>query len=128
MTLQPNEEHGDYLKVAHVPDVYSTYWNNGILDNFALFTKEDKSSSMPSPDADSPFPSLKVVLFCKTFQDLESDFPNTITPQDLAGMIVNFSVSEQEVSGKTLLRRLQKLYYNSVVACLVLGRSGLLSN
>ncbi|KAJ6327077.1 hypothetical protein OIU78_014039 [Salix suchowensis] len=50
MTLQPNEEHGDYLKVAHVPDVYSTYWNNGILDNFALFTKEDKSSSMPSPD------------------------------------------------------------------------------
>ncbi|KAB5564273.1 hypothetical protein DKX38_004327 [Salix brachista] len=50
MTLQPNEEHGDYLKVAHVPDVYSTYWNNGILDNFALFTKEDKSSSLPSPD------------------------------------------------------------------------------
>ncbi|KAJ6327080.1 hypothetical protein OIU78_014042 [Salix suchowensis] len=45
MTLQPNEEQGDYLKVAHVPDVYSTYWNNGILDNFALFTKEDKSSS-----------------------------------------------------------------------------------
>ncbi|KAJ6347736.1 hypothetical protein OIU76_004259 [Salix suchowensis] len=53
MTLQPNEEQGDYLKVAHVPDVYSTYWNNGILDNFALFTKEDKSSSLPSPDGSS---------------------------------------------------------------------------
>ncbi|KAJ6388984.1 hypothetical protein OIU77_027356 [Salix suchowensis] len=46
-------EQGDYLKVAHVPDVYSTYWNNGILDNFALFTKEDKSSSLPSPDGSS---------------------------------------------------------------------------
>jgi disease resistance protein RPM1 len=49
MTLQPSEENGDYLKVAHVPDVYSTYWNNGILDNFALLTKEDGSSSLHSP-------------------------------------------------------------------------------
>uniref|UniRef100_A0A6N2K1C7 NB-ARC domain-containing protein n=1 Tax=Salix viminalis TaxID=40686 RepID=A0A6N2K1C7_SALVM len=53
--LQPNEEHGDYLKVAHVPDVYSTYWNNGILDSFALFTKEDKSSFLPSPDGSVNF-------------------------------------------------------------------------
>ncbi|KAB5564276.1 hypothetical protein DKX38_004330 [Salix brachista] len=51
MTLQPNEEHGDYLKVAHVPDVYSTYWNNGILDYFTVFTKEDKSSALPSPNS-----------------------------------------------------------------------------
>jgi len=49
MTLQPSEENGDYLKVAHVPDVYSTYWNNGILDNFTLFTKEDGSSALASP-------------------------------------------------------------------------------
>ncbi|KAJ6943090.1 hypothetical protein NC652_008784 [Populus alba x Populus x berolinensis] len=49
MTLQPSEENGDYLKVAHVPDVYSTYWNNGILDNFTLLTKEDGSPAQSSP-------------------------------------------------------------------------------
>nr|TKS01274.1 uncharacterized protein D5086_0000177570 [Populus alba] len=49
MTLQPCEENGDYLKVAHVPDVYSTYWNNGILDNFTLLTKEDGSPAQSSP-------------------------------------------------------------------------------
>ncbi|KAJ6933237.1 hypothetical protein NC651_008601 [Populus alba x Populus x berolinensis] len=49
MTLQPSEENGDCLKVAHVPDVYSTYWNNGILDNFTLLTKEDGSPARFSP-------------------------------------------------------------------------------
>ncbi|KAL9406142.1 hypothetical protein Peur_003114 [Populus x canadensis] len=51
MTLHPNGEDGDYLKVAHVPDVYSTYWNNGNWDIFSLLGAklEDKHSSQLSP-------------------------------------------------------------------------------
>jgi disease resistance protein RPM1 len=51
MTLHPNGEDGDYLKVAHVPDVYSTYWNNGNWDIFSLLSAklEDKHSAQLSP-------------------------------------------------------------------------------
>jgi disease resistance protein RPM1 len=51
MTLHPNGEDGDYLKVAHVPDVYSTYWNNGNWDIFSsLGAKlEDKHSAQLTP-------------------------------------------------------------------------------
>ncbi|KAJ6943089.1 disease resistance protein RPM1-like [Populus alba x Populus x berolinensis] len=51
MTLHPNGEDGDYLKVAHVPDVYSTFWNNGNWDIFSsLGAKlEDKHSPQLTP-------------------------------------------------------------------------------
>jgi disease resistance protein RPM1 len=51
MTLHPNGEDGDYLKVVHVPDVYSTYWNNGNWDIFSsLGAKlEDKHSAQLTP-------------------------------------------------------------------------------
>ncbi|WCJ44218.1 Disease resistance protein RPM1 [Euphorbia peplus] len=36
MTLHPNGEDQDYLKVERVPDVYFTYWNNGKWDMYSL--------------------------------------------------------------------------------------------
>ncbi|XP_065848270.1 disease resistance protein RPM1-like [Euphorbia lathyris] len=36
MTLHPNGEEQDYLKVERVPDVYFTYWNNGKWDMYSL--------------------------------------------------------------------------------------------
>ncbi|KAJ8754399.1 hypothetical protein K2173_002850 [Erythroxylum novogranatense] len=49
MALHPDEEDGDYKKVAHVPEIYYTYWNNGNLDIFSLESfREDKNSAHPS--------------------------------------------------------------------------------
>ncbi|KAG6788573.1 hypothetical protein POTOM_004644 [Populus tomentosa] len=75
MTLHPNGEDGDYLKVAHVPDVYSTYWNNGNWDIFSLLSAklEDKHSAQLSPNE----------LFRVTVNELGEDYHDDQEKEDV---------------------------------------------
>ncbi|KAJ6962833.1 hypothetical protein NC652_001462 [Populus alba x Populus x berolinensis] len=46
-TLRSDEQGGDYWRVAHIPEVYSTYWRDGGWEVYSLESFND--SSRPSP-------------------------------------------------------------------------------
>lgn len=58
MSISPEIEGGDYWKVAHVPEINSTYWRDGAWDVYSLDRSSEREGSAPTRSYGLP-PYLK---------------------------------------------------------------------
>ncbi|KAB1216340.1 Disease resistance protein RPM1 [Morella rubra] len=52
--LRPDIEGGDYWKVAHVPEINSTYWRDGGWDVYSLYGSIEREGSAPTRSHELP--------------------------------------------------------------------------
>jgi len=54
LSIRPEFEGGDYLKVAHVPEINSTYWRDGAWDVYSLDRSSEGEGSAPTRSHELP--------------------------------------------------------------------------